>query len=121
MITADGHHGEVTRITTRYTVVRSLTGVERSSLTTALVTTTVQNHSYSDRRVRLAVTRAVSYRTDMAEALKILWKWRAGSRACCRNRKPTAQVLQLGTAAWTWNSVSGSRIRSAAARMCVPM
>ena len=41
MITADGHYGEVTRITTRYAVVRSLTGVEAIIPNDTLVTTTV--------------------------------------------------------------------------------
>ena len=39
MITADGHYGEVTQITTRYVVVRSLTGVEAIIPNDTLVTT----------------------------------------------------------------------------------
>src|SRR6185503_20170708 len=96
MITADGHHGEVTRITTRYTVVRSLTGVEAIIPNDSLVTTTVLNHSYSDRRVRLAVRVQVSYRTDMEEALKILLEVARKQPRVLQEPEPTAQVLQLG-------------------------
>ena len=72
IITADGQHGEVTRITTRYVVVRALTGIESIIPNDTLVTTTVLNHSYTDKRVRLAVRVQVSYRTDIPAALAAL-------------------------------------------------
>ena len=95
MITADGHNAEVTRITTRYTVVRSLTGVEAIIPNDTLVTTTVLNHSYSDRRVRLAVQVQVAYRTDLAEAMKILTDIARRNPRVLREPEPKAQVLQL--------------------------
>jgi small-conductance mechanosensitive channel len=72
MITADGHYGAVTRITTRYVVVRSLTGVEAIIPNDTLVTTTVLNHSYTDKNVRVAVKVQIAYGTDIREALKLL-------------------------------------------------
>jgi small-conductance mechanosensitive channel len=72
MITADGHYGAVTRITTRYVVVRSLTGVEAIIPNDTLVTTTVLNHSYSDRNVRQAVRVQVAYGTDIPATLRLL-------------------------------------------------
>ena len=54
-ISADNQYGEVKQITTRYVVVRSQSGVEAIIPNDTLVTTTVLNHSYSDKRVRLAV------------------------------------------------------------------
>ena len=95
MITVDGQHGEVTRITTRYMVVRSLAGVEAIIPNDTLVTTTVLNHSYSDRRVRLAVRVQVAYRTDLAEAMKILTDVARRNPRVLREPEPTAQVLQL--------------------------
>jgi len=95
MITADSHYGEVTRITTRYVVVRSLTGVEAIIPNDTLVTTTVLNHSYSDKRVRLAVRVQVGYRTDMAEALKILVDVARKHPRVERTQEPTAQVVNL--------------------------
>jgi small-conductance mechanosensitive channel len=96
MITADGHYGEVTRITTRYAVVRSLTGVEAIIPNDTLVTSTVLNHSYSDRRVRLALRVQVGYRTDMAEALGIMTSIARSNSRVLQDPEPTAQVLQLG-------------------------
>ncbi len=95
MITADGHYGEVTKITTRYVVVRALTGVEAIIPNDTLVTTTVQNHSYSDRRVRLVVRVQVAYRTDMAEALRILVEVVRVHPRVLKEPEPTAQVLNL--------------------------
>ena len=95
MITADNHYGEVTKITTRYVVVRSLTGVEAIIPNDALVTTTVLNHSYSDRRVRLALRVQVAYRTDFAEVLRILVDVARRHPRVLRDPEPTAQVAQL--------------------------
>src|SRR5882672_4942571 len=72
MITADGHYGEVTRITSRYVVMRLLTGVEAIIPNDILVTTTVLNHSYTDRRVRLALRVQVAYRTDVPALLTLM-------------------------------------------------
>jgi len=96
MITVDGQHGEVTRITTRYTVVRSQSGVEAIIPNDTLVTTTVLNHSYSDRRVRLAVRVQVAYRGDLAEAMKVLTDVARRNPRVLKEPQPTAQVLQLG-------------------------
>jgi small-conductance mechanosensitive channel len=95
MITADNHYGEVTKITTRYVVVRALTGVEAIIPNDTLVTTTVQNHSYSDRSVRLVVRVQVGYRTDMPEALKILADVASAHPRVLKKPEPTAQVLNL--------------------------
>jgi small-conductance mechanosensitive channel len=96
MITADSHYGEVTRITTRYVVVRSLTGVEAIIPNDTLVTTTVLNHSYSDRSVRLAVRVQVAYRTEMAGVLSLLVEIARRHPRVLKDPEPTAQVVQLG-------------------------
>ena len=95
MITADNHYGEVTKITTRYVVVRSLTGVEAIIPNDLLVTTTVLNNSYTDKRVRLAVRVQVAYRTDMAGALRILVEVAREHQRVLKEPEPTAQVLSL--------------------------
>jgi small-conductance mechanosensitive channel len=95
MITADNHYGEVTKITTRYAVVRSLTGVEAIIPNDTLVTTTVLNHSYSDRSVRLVVRVQVGYRTEVGDALKLLLEIAARHPRVLREPEPTAHVLNL--------------------------
>jgi small-conductance mechanosensitive channel len=95
LITADGQHGEVTRITTRYVVVRSPAGIEALIPNDTLVTTTVLNHSYSDRRVRLAVRVQVAYRTDVPGLLTLLVDLARRNSRVLREPEPTAQVLNL--------------------------
>jgi len=95
MITADNHYGEVTRITTRYAVVRSLSGIEAIIPNDTLVTTTVLNHSYSDRSVRLTVKVQVGYRTDMAGVLGLLVAVARRHARVLKDPEPTAQIVQF--------------------------
>ncbi|MCC6211588.1 MAG: mechanosensitive ion channel [Burkholderiales bacterium] len=95
MITADGHYGEVTRITTRYMVVRSHSGVEAIIPNDTLVTSTVLNHSYTDRRVRLAVKVQVAYRSDLPAVLGLLTGVARAHPRVLRDPEPTAQVTSL--------------------------
>ena len=55
MITVDNRHGRVSKVTSRYVVVRSLDGVEAIVPNETLVTTTVLNHSYTTRDIRIGV------------------------------------------------------------------
>lgn len=95
MITVDGHYGEVTRITTRYMVVRTLAGVEAIIPNDTLVTSTVLNHSYTDKRVRLAVRVQVSYRTDVPGLLALMIDLAQKHPRVLRNPEPTAHVLNF--------------------------
>lgn len=95
VITADGHYGVVTRITTRYVVVRALTGVEAIIPNDTLVTSTVLNHSYSDRNVRLAVRVQVAYGSDVPAVLALLAEIAARHPRVLADPAPVAQVLDL--------------------------
>ena len=95
VITADGHYGEVTRITTRYMVVRSLTGVEAIIPNDTLVTSTVLNHSFTDKRVRVTVRVPVAYGTDIARVLELLAEIARGTMRVLKEPAPVAQVINL--------------------------
>lgn len=71
-ITVGADHGEVTRITTRYTVLRSLGGVEALVPNELLVGSVVQNESYSDPQVRIALPVQVAYDSDLERAMAIM-------------------------------------------------
>src|SRR5664279_3275698 len=60
MITVDGRFGAVTQVTSRYVVLRSLDGVEAIVPNETMITTTVLNHSYSSKEIKLGIL-AVSY------------------------------------------------------------
>ena len=72
MITVDGRHGVVSRVTSRYVVLTSLDGVEAIVPNETLITTTVLNHSYSAREVRTSLAIAVDYAADVDLAIRLM-------------------------------------------------
>jgi small-conductance mechanosensitive channel len=71
-ITVDNRSGQVTEITTRYVVLKSPDGTEALIPNDTLVTSTVVNQSYTDRKLRVAIPVQVSYRSDLEQAMAIL-------------------------------------------------
>ena len=71
-VTVDKHTGHLTKMTSRYVVVRSLGGVEAIIPNDTLITSTVINHSYSDKRVRKAIPVQISYECDPAHVQSVL-------------------------------------------------
>ncbi len=72
MITVDKYSGQVMQITTRYTVLRALTGVEAIVPNEVLVGSVVQNETYTNPQVRQAVQVQVSYATDLERAMALM-------------------------------------------------
>lgn len=72
LITADNFYGEVKNITTRYLVVRAGDGREAIIPNELLITTTVLNHSYSNRQIRLAIQVQVGYKGDPERAMRLM-------------------------------------------------
>lgn len=72
LITVGADRGQVTRITTRYTVLKGMTGVEAIVPNEVLVGSVVQNESFTDTRVRLALPVQVAYGSDLEQAMSIL-------------------------------------------------
>ena len=64
--------GQVTKITTRYTVLKGLTGIEAIVPNEVLVGSVVQNESYTDPRVRIALPVHVSYGADPDRAMALM-------------------------------------------------
>ena len=64
--------GTVSQITTRYTVLKTLTGTEVIIPNEYLVSNIVRNLSFSDTRVRVAVTVQVAYPTDLDQAIRVM-------------------------------------------------
>jgi len=72
VITVDKYNGEVTRITTRYTVLRSPTGVEAIVPNEVLVGSVVMNETYTNSRVRHVVAVQVGYGVDLERAMALM-------------------------------------------------
>ncbi len=95
-ITADNHYGEVTQITTRFTVVRSLTGEEALIPNDMLITATVLSNTFADKRLRLAVTVSVAYSTDVAPVLELLAEIARRNKRVLADPAPRALVVAMG-------------------------
>jgi len=64
--------GTVSQITTRYTVLRTLSGTEVIIPNEYLVNNVVRNQSFTDTRVRVAVAIQVAYSTDLDLAMRLM-------------------------------------------------
>jgi small-conductance mechanosensitive channel len=72
MITVDTRFGTVSKVTSRYVVVRSLDGVEAIVPNETLVTTTVLNHSYTNKEIKIGLPLQISYDSDLDLAMKLM-------------------------------------------------
>ena len=64
--------GQVSKITTRYTVLKHPAGTEYIVPNEALIANVVQNQSYSDTRLRLSTTVGVAYDSDLELAMRLM-------------------------------------------------
>ena len=72
LITVGQDRGLVTKITTRYTVIRNLSGVEAIIPNEMLVSSVVQNESYTDTNVRLSLPFQIAYASDLDRAMRVM-------------------------------------------------
>jgi small-conductance mechanosensitive channel len=96
MITVDKYYGSVTQINTRYTVVRALDGTEAIVPNEMLVSQPVTNHSFSDKKVRIAVKVSVGYETDVAAAMRLLEDAARQQDRVLDDPAPAAALLGFG-------------------------
>lgn len=71
-IAVGAEKGQVTQITTRYTVLRAGNGIESLVPNEALVSSTVQNETYSDSRVRHSLPVQISYADNPEQVMDLL-------------------------------------------------
>lgn len=96
MIQVGTERGEVLQITTRYTVLRSLSGVHYLVPNETLVSGTVQNDSFRDPRTRVAVRVGIGYASDVERALQILEEIAKAESRVIADPAPGAYFLSFG-------------------------
>jgi len=96
LVTIDGRYGEVTKLTARYVVVKSLDGTEAIIPNETVITSVVVNHSYSDRSVRVDVPIQVSYSSDVDRALALMLEAARDHSRVLRNPAPGAVLKSFG-------------------------
>ncbi len=72
IVSIEDKMGVLTKLTTRYVVLKSADGSEALIPNDTLITSTVVNHTYTDRHVRIAVPIQVGYSSDLELAMKIM-------------------------------------------------
>ncbi len=96
LVTVNDRHGIIADIKSRYTVLKALDGTESIIPNDTIITTTVINHSYSDRRVLVKVQVAVAYNTDLEKALQIMQNAARLQPRVLVEPEPGASITALG-------------------------
>jgi small-conductance mechanosensitive channel len=97
MVTVDKYYGQVTRINTRYTILRGLDGIESVIPNDLFISGPVQNYSLTDRALRLATHVAVAYDTDVEAVLPLLEEAAASVARVSKTTLPSASLQKFGT------------------------
>ena len=96
LVIIDGHTGQLTKMTARYVVVRSLTGIESIIPNDTLITSTVVNHSYSDKQVRQALSVQAGYDSDLEHAMRLMEEAAARQVRILKEPAPMALLARFG-------------------------
>jgi len=96
MVSVATFYGQVTQINTRYTVLRSLDGIETVVPNDLLISGAVQNHSLSDRKLRVATQVTVAYETDVEALLPRLVETVRDIPRICHEPGPHALLTGFG-------------------------
>lgn len=96
MVTVDKYYGRVTKINTRYTVIRSLDGVETVVPNEMLISGPVQNYSLSDRVLRLSTQVSIGYDSDLELVLTLLEGAAATVSRVSTELPPAAVLTKFG-------------------------
>ncbi len=96
LVTIDNRYGEVTRLMARYVVVKGYDGTEAIIPNESVITSTVINHSYSDRLARVDVAIQVAYATDLRLALDTLQETALSLPRVVKSPAPVAFAKNFG-------------------------
>ena len=98
MITVDNKYGEVSQLNSRYTLLRVLDGTEIIIPNETLITSTVINHSFTKRDVRVKLPIQVSYQCDLEQACAIMQTIAVNHPRVLKTDDYTTNVLLTGFA-----------------------
>lgn len=96
IVTVDGRFGEITEINNRYTVLKSPDGTEAIIPNETLITSTVVNHSFTNREVRVNIPVGVAYGTDIERAMALLVEAAYSNPRVLHDRPPDTLLREFG-------------------------
>lgn len=99
IVQVGGETGEVTQITTRYTVLKHPGGTEFIVPNETLIGTTVQNQTYSNSKIRLATMIGVAYDSDLELAVHLMESAAAAQERVLADPPPKVQLTQFADSA----------------------
>ena len=96
LITVDNRFGVVSRVTSRYVVVRAQDGVEAIVPNETLVTTSVLHHPHPSHDIKLVIPIQVAYDADVGQALRLMEEAARTEPSTLKDDKaPVAQLVQF--------------------------
>ncbi|BCB27822.1 mechanosensitive ion channel protein [Sulfurimicrobium lacus] len=93
LVTVDNRYGTVTKITSRYAVIKGSDGTEALIPNETLITSTVLNHSYTNHELRVFIPLQVSYDSPLEKAMEIMME-EAGKHARVMQEPPPQVFLK---------------------------
>jgi small-conductance mechanosensitive channel len=96
LVTIDHFYGEVTKLTSRCIIVRGLDGTEAIVPNETVITSTVINHSYSNRRVLIRIPVQISYSSNLETALKLMLEAAYSQSRVLKDPAPAALLTAFG-------------------------
>ena len=88
IIAVDNKFGEITQINNRYTVLKGLDGTEALIPNETLITSTVVNHSFTTREVRVNLPLQISYDSPLEQAMILMCEAAAANPRVLREPRP---------------------------------
>ena len=107
LVRIEKHTGKLSRMTARYVVVRALDGTEAIIPNETVITSTVINQSYSDRKVAIMMPVQVGYASDLDLAMRLMLETAKRHPRVLGDPAPRVQInafadngIDLELAAW---------------------
>ncbi len=114
LITLDNKYGTVTRLTGRYMVLRGQDGSESLIPNETAITSTLVNHSFTDRNMCIKIRLQVAYSSPLDVAMKIMLDAAAENSRVLDDPKPSVNLTEfadsgitLELSAWIADPESG--------------
>ena len=96
LVTVDHFYGEVTKLTSRCIIVRGPDGTEAIVPNETVITSTVINHSYSNRRVLIRIPIQIGYSSNLETAMKLMLDAAKSHSRVLKDPAPTAVLASFG-------------------------
>ncbi|OAM51667.1 mechanosensitive ion channel protein MscS [Methylovorus sp. MM2] len=96
VITIDNHYGIVSDLRSRYLVLRKLDGTQVVIPNETLITSSVVNHSFTERKARVQMPIQVSYESNLEKAMGLMLECAKNHPRVMQDTVPTVNIAGFG-------------------------